>query len=165
MFRCFQLVRGSGRGRSVCSCPRNLPSTLRCDSGARNVSRTSPPDVWDKSTLGPDTCAVSPFPAGSREPAWSERAQLLAQPAPGVTVRFGGRRHGRSLSIRRTLFYNVAKPRTEDVLEGSRNLRSRGASHRGSNHFARLGDVPRHLFWRTSQQVARHLNFSEQAML
>ena len=92
LFRSFQLVRG----RSVHSCSRNLPPTLRCDFGAARCG-TSPPDVWDKPTvgpdkmlfrrfqlvrgrghvwdkptLGPDTTAVSPFPADPRERARSE---------------------------------------------------------------------------------------------
>ncbi len=71
-------VRGSGGGRSVHSCLRRLPPTLRCDSGARKVCGTSPQDVWDQPTLGPDASAVSPFSAGPR----SERASSLAQPFP-----------------------------------------------------------------------------------
>ena len=77
-----QLVRGSGGGRSVRSCSRSLPPMLRCDVGARKMHGISPPDVWDKPTLGPDTNAVSQFPAGPR----LERALLLAQPSPDVTV-------------------------------------------------------------------------------
>jgi hypothetical protein len=53
----------------MCSCSHCLPPTLRCDLGVRKMCGTSPPNAWDKPMLGPDTSAVSPFPAGPREGA------------------------------------------------------------------------------------------------
>ncbi len=50
-FGCFE--RGGGRSRRSCS--PGLPVTLRCDFVVREMRGTSPPNVWDKPTLGPDT--------------------------------------------------------------------------------------------------------------
>ena len=96
MFRSFQLVRGSGRGRSVHSCSRKFPRRYGVILGPQGVGQARQMcgtnrqwgrilmlfrrfqlvrgrgHVWDKPTLGPDTTAVSPFPADPRERVRSE---------------------------------------------------------------------------------------------